>query len=149
MSVLRKALVFSLVYGSLCIAASLILAPLSVVILGPSFEGTQVYVKLLCLLLPFKFAQWYIGDALTSVDRQANRTMMQLLAAGATALLLWMLVPPTGVIGALVATFVVEVGFTVALYLAIYRSGLKLSSPPRTSNVPLQDKRAIEGPASK
>jgi len=115
MNVLNRALVFACGYGALCVVVALVGAPLATVILGPSFEDVPTYIRWLCLLLPIKFIQWFVADALTGLDRQGARTVLQICAAVLTVVFLFLLVPPFGVSGAIATTLVVEVSYTVAL----------------------------------
>ena len=123
LAVLRRGLRFALYYGGLCAVAGLLLAPLTPTLLGPSFADASTYVRWLSPLLPLKFAQWFVADALTGLDRQGLRGALQAASAVLTAALLAVLVPAHGVAGAVVATYVAEGFYLLGLAAVLVRLG--------------------------
>lgn len=119
---LRRALLFALSYGLTCSILAILLSPYSTLILGPEFNEVPYYVKLLALLIPLKFVQWFLADAVTGIDRQAARTILQFAAALMTAASLAVLTPIYGVEGAIYATYLAEGFFTIGLGVVLWPS---------------------------
>ncbi len=132
-AVLRRGLRFALLYGTACAVVGALLSPLTPVILGPSFAEASTYVIWLCPLVPLKFVQWFLADAVTGLGRQGVRTALQVGSAVLTVVALFLLVPAYGVAGAVVATYVAEGTYALALAAVLIRLGRR--GPVRTDTV--------------
>lgn len=118
----KKATIASAAVSALLGVAVALGAPLIPAVLGESYAGSEQYVRLLAVFPMLKCLQWFAADALTGHGRQGPRAFLQGIAAAFTVGLLCISIPAYGVMGALLTTIAVEMGFAVALWAMLYAS---------------------------
>lgn len=107
---------------------SFLLAPrILELVYGPGFERAVIVYQLLAPIIPIRMLGNTLGTALTSVDRQTQRTVAVGVAAAANVALNVVLIPRWSIVGAAVATLITETGLFVA-YAVLLRRVLGRSS---------------------
>ena len=110
---------------------SLLLAPrILELVYGPGFEGAVIVYQLLAPIIPIRMLGNTLGTALTSVDRQAQRTVAVGVAAGANVALNFLMIPMWGIVGTAVSTLITEVGLFLAYAVLLRRVAGRSSLAP-------------------
>ena len=89
---------------------------------GPEFESAAGFYQLLVLIVPFRMLGNTLGTALTSADRQSQRTLLVAVAAAVNIGLNLVLIPAWSIQGAVVATLVTETGLFLAYAILLRRA---------------------------
>ena len=89
---------------------------------GPGFEPAAGFYQLLVLIVPFRMLGNTLGTALTSADRQSQRTLLVAVAAAVNIGLNLVLIPAWSIQGAVVATLVTETGLFLAYAILLRRA---------------------------
>lgn len=112
----RRLLLPVVAYCSIGAGAMAVTAPLLPTVLGPSFGGSVVLLRLLSVLLLIKGLQYLVGDSLACAGLHGVRTFAQLAIAFLNTVLCICLIPSWGLDGAIVATFFCDASL-LALFL--------------------------------
>jgi O-antigen/teichoic acid export membrane protein len=101
---------------------SFLLAPRIIeFVYGPGFDRAAVAYRLLAVIIPVRMLGNTLGTALTSIDRQTQRTVIVGMAAVVNIGLNLVLIPQWSILGAVVATLVTEFGVFFAYALLLRR----------------------------
>jgi O-antigen/teichoic acid export membrane protein len=111
----RQALVAVVPTAALA-ALSAVVVPFVVEVLGPAYQPAVGYLRWLVLIPILRAFSYYGADVLTGLDRQWVRAVAQSCAAAGTLVLLVLLVPSRGAVGAVVASVTIESALVVLMW---------------------------------
>jgi O-antigen/teichoic acid export membrane protein len=114
----RRLLTRLTAYGVAWTCLVVVLAPLLPLVLGRSFDGSVVILRLLAPLVLVKGLQYLLSDSLACAGRHRERTTAQIVVVVLNLVLCLLLTPIWGWAGAVAATYAAE-GLLLATFLLL------------------------------